>query len=271
MSLTRNLWSRIRGLPGTSVIAAALRYLKSVRLQPHSLRESQSNESNLVESFVSKLSIPQTFCEFGFDITEFNCSRLIRKGWSGLLLDGNPQRVLFANRVLKKDPTLDVTAQCTFLTLDNLNQTLQIFLAERRLGVLSIDVDGNDYWFLDALLPLRPALVIVEYNASFGIRPISVPYDANFERHEKHASGWYHGASLTAFCSLMALHGYSLVAVSNGGGNAFFALDELLEGSGIRPLNAGEAYRESVLRNHWSGTTAREQWGLIEHMPYIQI
>ena len=271
MFLTRNMWSRIRGLPGTSVIAAALRYLKSVRLQPHSLRESQSNEANLVETLVSKLSIPETFCEFGFDITEFNCSRLIRQGWSGLLIDGNRQRVLFANRVLKKDPTLDVTAHCTFLNLDNLYQTLRVFLGDRRLGVLSIDVDGNDYWFLDALLPLRPALVIVEYNASFGLRPVSVPYDANFDRHEKHASGWYHGASLTAFCSLTALHGYSLVAVSNGGGNAFFACGELLEGAGVRALTAGEAYRESVLRNQWSGTAAREQWAVIEHMPYIQI
>ena len=63
-----------------SVVAAGLRFLKSARLRPGSLRGSQSNESILVESFANKLSIPKTFCEFGFDITEFNCSRLVRGG-----------------------------------------------------------------------------------------------------------------------------------------------------------------------------------------------
>ena len=253
-----------------SVVAAGLRYLKSARLQPNSLRESQSNESMLVESLVNKLSIPETFCEFGFDITEFNCSRLIRKGWRGLLIDGNPQRVHFANRVLRKDPSLQVTAECTFLNLANLLPTLQRFLGQNSLGVLSIDVDGNDYWFLDALLPLRPALFVVEYNASFGLHPITVPYDPGFDRHQKHASGWYHGASLTALCSLADRNGYALVAVSDAGGNAFFGRCDL-DNSSFPPLVARDAYRESLLRNQWSGTTAAAQWAAVEHMTYVHV
>jgi hypothetical protein len=264
------LSARLRRLPGTSVVAAGVRYLKSARLRPDSLRNSQSNESMLVESISSALSIPETFCEFGFDITEFNCSRLIRKGWRGLLIDGNRQRVHFANRVLKKDPALQVAAECIFLDLDNLYQTLQRFLGKRSLGVLSIDVDGNDYWFLGALLPLRPKLIVVEYNASFGLRPITVSYDPTFDRHQKHASGWYHGASLTALSSLAVLHGYALVAVSDAGGNAFFVGRDQ-SGSSFPALEAQEAYRESRLRNQWSGTTAVEQWAIIEHMPYVQV
>ena len=253
-----------------SFVAAGLRYVKSARLRPDSLRQSQSNESILIESFANLPSIPKTFCEFGFDITEFNCSRLVRSGWRGLLIDGDRQRVYFANRVLKKDPTLQVAAQCAFLDLDNLVETLQRFLGKESLGVLSIDVDGNDYWFLDALLPLRPKIIAVEYNASFGLRPITVPYDPTFDRHQKHASGWYHGASLTALSALAGLNGYALVAVSDAGGNAFFAHCDKVSSS-FPPLIASEAYRESRLRNQWSGTTAAKQWATIEQMAYVHV
>jgi hypothetical protein len=265
------LSARIRSLPGMSVVAAGLRFLKSARLRPGSLRGSQSNESILVESFANKLSIPKTFCEFGFDITEFNCSRLVREGWRGLLIDGDRQRVHFANRVLRKDPALKISAECAFLDLDNLSGTLRHFLGSDPLGVLSIDVDGNDYWFLDAVLPLRPALIVVEYNGSFGLRSVSVPYDPVFDRHRKHASGWYHGASLIALSSLADTHGYALVAVSEAGGNAFFVRRDQDGAAIFAPLDPQTAYRENLLRNQWSGTTAAQQWETIKHMTYVQL
>ena len=51
------------------------------------------------------------------------------------------------------------------------------FIKERfdSLGVLSIDVDGNDYWFLKELISTRPSVIVVEYNASFGLEPVTVP------------------------------------------------------------------------------------------------
>jgi len=254
-----------------SLVAAGLRFLKSARLRPDSLRGSQSNESILVESLVNKLPGPHTFCEFGFDITEFNCSRLVRQGWRGLLIDGDSQRVRFANRVLRKDPALRIAAGCAFLDLGNLSATLRRFLGEDELGVLSIDVDGNDYWFLEALMPLRPTLIVVEYNASLGLRPLSVPYDAAFDRHQKHASGWYHGASLTALDRLAGLHGYVLIAVSDAGGNAFFVRGDRADAALFPPLDAQTAYRENLLRNQWSGTTASGQWAVIEHLLYAEV
>lgn len=258
-----------RELPGKALMGAGLRYLKSARLRPDSLRHSQSNESMLVESLSRDLAMAKTFCEFGFDITEFNCCRLVRTDWRGLLIDGNSQRVHFANRVLRKDPGLSITAECAFLDLDNLKPTIGRFLGGDRLGVVSIDVDGNDYWFLQALLPLEPALIVVEYNASLGLRPISVPYDAHFDRHDKHPSGWYHGASLTALGALAEINGYALVAVSEAGGNAFFVRREAT-GARLAALDVPSAYRESVLRNRWSGTTADQQWDAIKHLPYVQ-
>jgi hypothetical protein len=265
------LSARIRSLPGVALVGAGLRFLKSARLQPDSLRGSQSNESILVESFANELKVPKTFCEFGFDITEFNCSRLLRQGWRGLLIDGDRQRVQIANRVLRKDPALKIAAECAFLDLDNLSGTLQRFLAQDSLGVLSIDVDGNDYWFLKALLPLQPALIVVEYNASYGLRAISVPYDPVFDRHRKHASGWYHGASLSALCRLAEGQGYALLAVSDSGGNAFFVRRGQVGAASLPALDVQTAYRENLLRNQWSGTNAKQQWATLEHMPYDHV
>jgi len=251
------------------MLPAGLRWLKASRLRPTALYASQSNESVLIESIATTLSVPKSFCEFGFDVMEFNCGRLVRPGWRGLLIDGNMQRVRVARRVLAKDPTIDVIAECVFLDLTNLYPLVRDF-ARTQLGVLSIDVDGNDYWFLEALLPLKPVVIVVEYNASMGLRPITVPYDPRFDRTEKHPSGWYHGASLTAMSSLSEQHGYALIAVSDGGWNAFFCRRDWLAG-GFVAQHASDIYRECALRNTWSGTVASQQWDTIKRLPYVQV
>lgn len=52
------------------------------------------------------------------------------------------------------------------------------------------------------ILKFKPEVICVENNASFGLRSISVPYNSDFDRHEEHKSGWYYGASITAFNKL---------------------------------------------------------------------
>jgi hypothetical protein len=107
--------------------------------------------------------------------------------------------------------------------------------------------------------------VIVEYNASLGLRPLTVPYDRTFERHAKHPSGWYHGASITALHTLCARSGYRLVAVSDSGVNVFFMREA------ARSLEPSEAYRQNRLRNGWSSTTAPQQWQTICDLPFVTV
>lgn len=214
----------------------------------------QSDESAILARLA--VNCPATFVEFGFHPTEYNCIGLA--DFKGLLVDGDDTTVRLANAVLPKR----IEARQSFITLENISGLGSHF---PKLGVLSVDVDGNDYWFLKALLPARPAVVVVEYNASFGLNPVTVPYDPAFDRMAKHGSGWYHGASITALTKLCKTHGYKLVAVSAAGGNVFF----LPEASDMPELDPAHAYRESTLRNRWSGTTAKEQWGRIKHMPFV--
>jgi hypothetical protein len=144
------------------------------------------------------------------------------------------------------------------LTLDNLDFIKKKF---PKIGVLSIDVDGNDYWFLQELICLEPSVVSVEYNSSLGLEPLTVPYDANFDRHEKHASGWYHGASLAALAKLCAQYGYGLAAVADGGANAFFTK--------FGRLDPSSAWLPNRFREDFSGTKHPDQWQEISHLSYV--
>jgi hypothetical protein len=143
------------------------------------------------------------------------------------------------------------------LTLDNLDIIRTAF---DKIGVLSIDVDGNDYWFLKALIETRPAVVSVEYNSTFGLEPVTAPYDPAFDRQEKHPRGWYHGASLTALC---AAHGYGLSAVSQAGANAFFTE------SG--KLDPAASWRPNTFREKYSGVAHQYQWQAVKDLPLVGV
>jgi hypothetical protein len=244
--------------------------LKSITLSPpfvklyasylsRRLPQSQGDEADILMHLAQQFNVPHSFVEFGFHPCEYNCLNLSTIGFDGLLIDGDDSTVRLARCLLPKN----VRVECKFLTIDNLD-LIEEFRPD--LGVLSIDVDGVDYWLTKALLPLRPAIVCVEYNASFGLRPITVPYKQTFDRHEEHSSGWYHGASLTAFTSLMK-RDYTLHAVSRLGGNAIFVRREL----GASESTPRELFRENSLRNSWAKNTASDQWNRICDLPYLQV
>ena len=247
-------------MKGTARIRAALR--RRAPRPPHIAR-SQSNEDEILARLVEQLDAPRSFLEFGFSPSELNCESLLHT-CRGLLVDGDPRNVEVAREVMPRE----VQAIQLYLDLYNLHVLGDRF-RPGELGVLSIDVDGNDYWFLGALLPqLEPAIVAVEYNASLGLQPIAVPYDPAFDRFEKHQSGLYHGASLEALTRLCARHGYRLVAVASGGNNAFYVRRDLDE---LPTLGVADAYREEESRNELTGTTAVEQWERIKGLPYVSV
>lgn len=237
--------------------------IRRLGARPKHVAHSQSDEAEILARLVEQLDAPRSFLEFGFSPHELNCASLLHAG-RGLLVDGDHANVEAARKVMPRK----IKAMQLFLDLYNLH-VLGDRYRRGELGVLSIDVDGNDYWFLEALLPrLEPTIVAVEYNASFGLRPITVPYDPTFDRHEKHPSGWYEGASLEALTRLCVRYGYRLVEVASGGNNAFYARRELDE---LPTLDVAAAYRECGLRNTWSGTTAAEQWETVKHLPYVTV
>lgn len=216
----------------------------------------ETDESSILRYLSAQECAPQTFIEFGFHPVKFNCAELAHQGWRGLLIDADPDQVNDGRILLPGN----VEIENRFITLDDMN-----FIKSRfeKIGILSIDVDGNDYWFLQELLDTKPSVISVEYNSSFGIEPITVPYDERFDRHQKHQSGWYHGASLTALSSLCAGHGYGLAAVSRGGANAFFTKRGTLD--------PAKEWRPNAFRETYSGTSHENQWEAVKDMPFVRV
>ena len=91
------------------------------------------------------------------------------------------------------------------------------------VDVLSLDIDGNDYWVAEALDFSGVQIIVVEYNPLLGHRlPVSVPRDDGFDRRRAHPSWLYYGASLRAWIHLFHGNGFTFVGTNRQGNNAFF-------------------------------------------------
>ena len=186
---------------------------------------SQFGEDGIIEWLISRLSdIPRSFVEFGVeDYTESNTRFLLRnRNWRGLVMDGsaaNIDRVRGYHSFWKHD----LTAVAAFIDRDNINGLIADNNFGGQLGVLSIDLDGNDYWIWETTAAVSPWIVIVEYNAVLGdVQPITIPYDSSFIRGHAHRSNLYFGSSIKALEHLGEVRGYSLVGTNRAGHNAFF-------------------------------------------------
>ncbi|WP_187435707.1 hypothetical protein [Bradyrhizobium hipponense] len=234
-----------------------LRRLRYRLMQLKHGTKSEADEVDILADLAATTAAPKTFVEFGFHPVKFNCAAFANEPeWRGLLIDGSAEQVEDAKVLL---PTW-IDIRNSFLSLDNLDFIRTKF---ERLGILSIDVDGNDYWFLEKLIGIGPSIISIEYNASFESASVTVPYDPTFVRHQKHPTGWYHGASLAALAKLCREHGYGLAAVSTYGANAFFTK------SGN--LDPAAAWKPNLERNAWSGTTSTQQWEAIKEMPLVAV
>jgi hypothetical protein len=192
---------------------------------------SQWGEDGLVQHLAAVVPVARrVFVEFGVeDYQEANTRfLLVNNGWSGLVMDASEGHV----QVIRRDPVFwqyNLKALQAFVTRENVDRLLTEQGLSGDIGLLSIDIDGNDYWVWEALTTVSPAIVIVEYNARFGAeRAVTIPYDAGFERAKAHPSMIYYGASLRALWLLGRRKGYALVGCNSAGNNAFFVRRDLL-------------------------------------------
>lgn len=117
----------------------------------------------------------------------------------------------------------DLKSIGNFITKDNINEIIKSAGIEGEIGLLSVDIDGNDYWVFENIDCVNPQILIMEYNSMFGdTHKISVPYDENFVRSQKHYSNLYYGASIAALCDIANKKGYDLVGSNSFGNNLFF-------------------------------------------------
>ncbi|MEN0055546.1 MAG: hypothetical protein AAGC65_17850 [Mucilaginibacter sp.] len=210
---------------------------------------SQCGDDGIIQFLINYLNIQQrTFIEFGVeDYTESNTRfLLINNNWTGLIMDGSEKHM----DTVKKDSIYwryQLTAVPAFITAENINRLIVENGFEGEIGLLHIDIDGNDYWVWKEINVISPIIVIVEYNSIFGAEHAwSTPYKSDFDRTAAHHSNLYFGASLTALCDLAEEKGYYFIASNSTGNNAYFVRKDKIKD--IKPLNAKSGYVLSKFR-----------------------
>lgn len=226
---------------------------------------SQFGEDGILQRLLASVPmVNRTFIEFGVeDFTESNCRFLMMNdNWSGFVVDGSSTWIA-SLRKASWWTRFDLRASCSMLCRDTINATLLTSGFESDIGVLSIDVDGIDYWLFEALTAYRPRILIMEYNALFGPdRAITVPYRADFSRKDAHYSELYFGASLAALTLLAERKGYALVGTEKSGVNAFFVRNDVR--GEVPALAVPDAFHECKVRQ------SRGQNGKLNYLPADQ-
>jgi len=215
-------WMAAQAIPG----AGPLRSLADVEFRVF----SQWGEDGIIDWLASRVAVPNyRFIEFGVEsFTEANCRFLMQnQNWKGLIFDGS-ENYMAGLRNHRMFWMYDLTAKAAFVTAENINELIVDAGFGGPLGILSIDIDGNDYWVWNAINVVDPAIVICEYNPILGDQhAVTVPYDPQFHRFKGHHSGLYFGASIAALKYLAEQKGYTFVGTNSNGINAFFVRHDL--------------------------------------------
>ncbi|MGG9964238.1 hypothetical protein [Ferruginibacter sp. SUN106] len=239
---------------------------------------SQYGEDGIIQYIISQVEIPNPiFIEFGVEYyTESNTRfLLLNNNWQGLVIDGSKQNIRF----IKQDFIYwkyTITACHSFITRENINALISNYTSCSDIGLLSIDIDGNDYWIWDVIEVVHPRIIICEYNATLGSTyKVSVPYAADFEQTKSHFSNIYYGASLAALCHLAEKKGYDFIGTASSGVNAFFVRKDL--SAPFIKYTAAGGFHESVNRSSKNKKgqldflPAAEKLNVIKDMPVTDV
>ena len=240
---------------------------------------SQNGEDGIIQYLVQNLPISaKKFVEFGVEnYMESNTRFLLEHdNWSGLVLDGSEKNI----RYIQNDDIywrFDLQARQAFITRENINELLRQGGMSGHIGLLSIDIDGNDYWVWEAITEVDADIVVIEYNPRFGAkRAVTIPYDPAWTRFKVHYSGVYFGASIKALEKLGAKKGYALVAVNQTGANLFFVkkdlLNEKVKAAMAEAVYVPNSYHDS--RNELGNLDFKrgaEELALLEGLPLVEV
>ena len=208
----------------------------------------------------------KTFVEIGSDdgVNSNSANLYFNFGWHGLFMDGNPKSVKRGVKFFNKYPHpwyYKPKFVCAKVTRENVNDLIEGAGYSGEIGLLSIDIDGNDYWIWDAITAIDPQVVIIETHNEFGMNNIVVPYDPDYSFPGKHPD--YHGASPVAMNKLAQKKGYRLVGANELGFNFIFVK------KGLADKVLPEVSVESVL-THPSAKKAYKKFEAIKDWEYLE-
>lgn len=210
---------------------------------------SQWGDDGIIQFLVDYLEIKERkFIEFGVeDYRESNTRFLMmNNNWKGLIMDGSEEAI---NKIVHSGYywKYDLTAKKIFVDENNINSFIQENDFAGEIGLLHIDIDGNDYWIWKKINVIDPTIVIVEYNSVYGSdKAWTIPYDKKFNRTAAHYSNLYWGSSLLSLCDLAKEKGYIFIGTNSAGNNAYFIKKG--KEKDLKCLSASQGYTSSKYR-----------------------
>jgi hypothetical protein len=204
------------------------KYLELNRLELHGFKVySQNDEDGIIQEIFKRIgTTSKTFIEFGAgDGMQNNTAYLLMQGWKGLWIEGCSTLVSKIKKVYKR--AIDggrLFVENSFITKDNINSLLGRHFSGV-IDLLSIDIDGNDYYIWKNISCISPRVVVVEYNAKF---PPPCSFVMEYDKSHQWDESDKMGMSLQAAANLGESLGYQLVGTNLNGVNAFFVRKDIL-------------------------------------------
>ena len=204
---------------------------------------SQTDEDGILQEIFRRIGIAQrSFVELGCGFgMENNTAYLLSQGWRGLWVDGadeNALRIRRAFRYLIEQRLLQF--EQAMITRENVDALVAAAALGPEIDLLSIDLDGNDYYVWEAITCVNPRVVVIEYNAKF-----HPPHDWCMAYNAAHtwADTDQMGCSLEALARLGAARGYVLAGCNLVGANAFFVRRDLAGEHFATPASAAHLFQ----------------------------
>lgn len=236
---------------------------------------SKHGTDGILAHIFSKISpTNRIFVEIGVETgRECNTANLsLNLGWSGILIDANEEWIKLARNFYKEklgSRPENVKAIASFITAENINQILGDNGVMGEIDLLSIDIDGNDYWVWQAINTINSRVVVLEYNPALGQRSLAIKYDPKHHYNPRSTHPLYFGTSLVALTKLAKKKGYVLVACDSHGQDAFFVRDDVAEGKFIE-LTPEKAFYPNPQHLTKIGD-AHEQFEQIKNLEFQEI
>lgn len=191
---------------------------------------SQTDEDGILLYIFSLLGTTNRHCvelcvENGIECNSANL--IINHGWHGLLFDGSAENIEQGRRYYRGHPQTWLAPPAlaaAWIDRDNINSLIQGNGFEGGVDLLSVDIDGVDYWVFEAISCIQPNVVVVEINVGLGSEAaLTVPYRPDFAWNKDDPTlRNYYGASLNAFVKLASKKGFRFVGLNRAEHNAFF-------------------------------------------------
>ncbi len=203
---------------------------------------SQNGEDGIISEIFKRIGTESKyFVEFGVgNGLENNTVCLLFKDYTGCWIEANADHVQAITQkfgpVIRKG---QLKVRNELITAENIETLFRELKVPEEFDLLSIDIDGNDYWVWKAIENYHPRVLVIEYNALF---PPDINAVIRYNPHFSWGGTFYFGASLKALEILGAHKGYRLVGCDFKGVNAFFVRQDLIKDNFLEPFTAENHY-----------------------------